>query len=398
MRKKVLIIPTMVLPIPDTKGGAIERLLTMLIEENEKEGLVDFYVLSVSEERAEKRAKIYKHTKLLYQKRSPIFIEKLFMYTYVGFRKVFGIRLPYFNPNYLGLPYLVKRLKPEVVVMEGSGGENLVSLLKWVDREKLFLHLHHEFSPNITLDKTYATVLSPSSFIKNRWDEKEHFLPQETRVVMNGIDEKRFLQKDFNKEEVRKKAGFSKDDFLILFCGRLIPEKGIKELISAFKKVSLPFAKLLVIGSADFGNNTETDFVTEIRAMIADEENIRHFGYVSNAEMKEYYRMSDILVVPTLIEEAAGMVAIEAMFCGLPIIATNTGGLPEYTGEAALLVEKNGITGKILAERLAEKMSYLYENREVLETMSLKGQEQAKNFTKNHYYKTYLKSIGIIEG
>ena len=51
-RKKIFLVSTMVLPLPDVEGGAIERLITMLIEQNEKYGLVDLVVISIYNEKA----------------------------------------------------------------------------------------------------------------------------------------------------------------------------------------------------------------------------------------------------------------------------------------------------------------------------------------------------------
>lgn len=397
MKKKILFIPTMVLPFPDTKGGAIERLMTMLIEENEKEALADFYILSVEDDEAREIARKYEHTEVIYRKRKSLFLEKVFMYTYVAFRKFFKISLPYFNPNYLIVPALVRKIQPDFVVMEGSGGENLSALSKLINREKLFLHLHHEFSPNSTLDKIYGTVLCPSAFIKERWFAHKHHLKQKAEIVFNGIDSERFLSGNLKKDKIREERGFQKEDFLILFCGRIIKEKGVRVLIDAFLKAKIPSSKLVIIGSPDFGNQSRTEFVGEIQSLTKEHSNISFLGYVKNEEMPVYYKMANLLMVTTLIEEAAGMVAIEAMCCGLPILATDTGGLPEYTGKAASIVIKDGLSENELSERLASELKRLSENQEKLKEMAELGVKQAQKFTKEQYYKSYMKSLGFIK-
>lgn len=392
MKKKVLIVPTMVLPVPDTKGGAIERLLTVLIEENEKHGLCELFVLSVKEERAEKKAEGYRYTRIFYRKRSPFVLERLFMYAYVACRKLFGQRLPYFDPNYLGVPRLVKKISPDLVIMEGSGGENLLSVKKLVGREDCFLHLHHRFPPNRTLDEIYGTVISPSRFLLECWEEESHVLPVNRELVFNCIDEERFRDSDEDREYLRKREGFRKEDFILLFCGRIIPEKGVRELLSAFRHLPIKEKKLLVIGNAGFGNEIETSFYREMRKEMEKDPRIRSLGYVENEQMRNYYRMADVQLIPSLCDEAAGLVAIEGMATGLPIIASISGGLPEYTGDAAIFVPKEGPE-----EALVHALLRLYEDKELRENLSRRGRERAELFTKERYYFDYMKALGIKE-
>ena len=191
-KKKILLISTMVLPLPDVEGGGIERLITMLIEQNEKHGLSELVILSRNSDKAEKIAERYKNTKIIYKKRKNKVIERLFMYTYVVFNKLLKIKLPYFDPNYLCLPRLVKKIKPDFISVEGSGGENCISLLKMMNRSNMYLHLHHKYLPNITLEKTFGNIISTSKFIENNWEKYSRKKDYKKEILYNCVDLLRF--------------------------------------------------------------------------------------------------------------------------------------------------------------------------------------------------------------
>ena len=389
-KKKILLISTMVLPLPDVEGGGIERLITMLIKQNEKHGLAELIILSRDSDEAKKNTKGYKHTKIIYKKRKNKIIERLFMYTYVAFNKILGIKLPYFDPNYLCLPKLVKDIKPDFISFEGSGGENCVSLLKIIGRSKMYLHLHHMYSPNNTLNKTFGNIISTSKFIEDNWGKYSHENNYEKEILYNCIDLSRFDSNIKDKYKIRKELGYDNKEFIVLFCGRVVEEKGVKELISAFLEADIVNSKLLVIGGHNAGSNSMLDYYNEVIDLCKGNDNIEHIGYVNNDKLKDYYMLSDVLVIPSLCEEAAGLVAIEGMACGTPIIAARSGGMPEYIGDAAIIIEKDD-----MVNNLVKQLKILSEDNNLREELSAKGRERAKLFPEERYYFEFMKIFGI---
>ena len=389
-RKKIFLVSTMVLPLPDVEGGAIERLITMLIEQNEKYGLVDLVVISIYNEKARYISTAYKNTRIIHKKRCNKLVEKLFMYTYVVFNKFFKIKLPYFDPNYLCLPKLVENEKPDYISMEGSGGENCVSLLRYMNRNKLYLHLHHMYSTNDVLDKTFGNIISASKFIEDNWAKAGHKDNYRSEILYNCIDSSRFAHSIKDKYTIRKELSYAQDEFIVLFCGRIVEEKGVKELIEAFLQADINKGRLLIVGCYNAGSNPDMNYYNQIVNMCNKENNIDYIGYIDNEKIRDYYMLSDILVIPSLCEEAAGLVAIEGMACGTPIVASRSGGMPEYLGSAAIIVEKEGII-----ENLTKQLNSLSKDSELRERLSLLGKKRAEMFYEERYYFEFMKIFGI---
>ena len=106
------------------------------------------------------------------------------------------------------------------------------------------------------------------------------------------------------------------DKFSVLFVGRLIEKKGVKQLCEA--AITLPNINFIFIGTGYIENY--------IKKMAELYNNIIYIGKVSNNKLNQYYGMANLLCVPSQYEEGFGRVSMEAVACGLPVIASNKGG------------------------------------------------------------------------
>ena len=149
--------------------------------------------------------------------------------------------------------------------------------------------------------------------------------------------------------------------------------------------------KLLIVGSPFFGRTQSSPFLRRLEQQAnALGDRVRFTGYVPNERLTEYYRLADLVCVPTLVEEAAGLVAMEAMACGRPVLATRSGGMPEYLeGSQAVLVDR----GPELAGQLSWAIRMLYEHPELRAQMGAAGAEAAQRFSPARFYDTFVQTV-----
>jgi len=399
--KKILLVAPQYYPIPAVKGGAVEVLITHLIDENEKHARGKLFVISKNDEEAKKIS--YKNTKVLYldseDGSSPLYKLTCF------FRKIVFNRLTkkIFKKSQYGFQELTffgyqckkiaKKIKPDIVVSESYDAvHRLWPLVKMVGKENFYYHLHYTKEEVLSVRKLIPNTIAISQFVLEHW-VKDKSLPGKNVVLFNGIDINVFTNKlsKNERDELRKVYGFKDDDFVILFTGRFRPHKGVLELLKAFELIKENNIKLLLVGSflseSKEHNIDESEFENNCLHIIKHNPNIIRAGNVDYQNINKYYFVSDIQVIPSMWEEGAGLVAIEGMASGLPLIITNSGGMPEYTGkECAIIVDRD----KNLIDNLSKSMIELYNNKELCKKMSEVGKSRAKLFSRENYCNNYM--------
>lgn len=151
-------------------------------------------------------------------------------------------------------------------------------------------------------------------------------------LIRAGVDENLF--RPINLKKAQKVTGINFDN-IILFVGRITKAKGLSILIKALSKVKEEFKKpikLVVIGGDVSGvmHSLEEEKEKKRLKTLIDryglEDDILFLGAVEREKLPFYYSLADVCVVPSLYE-TFGLVAVEAMSCGVPVIASKVGGL-----------------------------------------------------------------------
>jgi glycosyltransferase involved in cell wall biosynthesis len=172
-----------------------------------------------------------------------------------------------------------------------------------------------------------------SAWVYNNSDAVLVLSDQSRREILDlGIDENKVIRftywidlEHFSKvPSAKKKLGWE-NKFVVLSAGRLVPEKGILELLEAAKKWNGKIT--LVIAGAGPLENTVRDHVNKFK-------NIIYLGNIDSINMPLYYSAADLLIVPSVHEEGFGRIILESLACGTPVIGSNRGAIPEAMDES----------------------------------------------------------------
>ena len=150
-----------------------------------------------------------------------------------------------------------------------------------------------------------------------------------------GVDPEAFAPDPVARERVRRDPGIGPHDLCVGFAGRLVPEKGAGDLIHAI--AGLPELQVLLLG-----DGPERSRLEALVLAAGATERVRFVGHVPSTDMPEWLRAIDVLALPSRTTarwaEQFGRVLVEAMACGIPVVASRSGEIPHVLGDAGVLV------------------------------------------------------------
>ena len=231
-------------------------------------------------------------------------------------------------------------------------------------------------------DKTISELIVPTEKTKELFKEK-YKVNRNVYVIPTGIEiEKFYLEnnKNLNILEKRNSLGIAKDDFVILFVGRIGTEKnidlllnGLDKLIKLSKKI-----KLLIIGDGpDMGYYKEYVYKRKLG------KNVIFTGKVPWDSISEYYLIADIFATAS-VTETQGLTVIEAMAAGLPVVCIND---ESFTG--TIMNNVDGIIFNNLEEYI-EAITKLYQDRELLKNLGKKARIDAEKYSSEKFATSVL--------
>ena len=152
-----------------------------------------------------------------------------------------------------------------------------------------------------------------------------------TYVVHNGADDAVFYPAS---PETRPKNPIP----VVLFVGRLVPVKGVHVLMEAMRILQERKVKILcrIVGSSFLHGSKVTPYVRDL--LDKQPSNVEFKGFCAHTDVADQYRAADMLCCPSVWQEPFGNVNIEAMACGIPVVATRVGGIPEIAAEGGIML------------------------------------------------------------
>lgn len=158
------------------------------------------------------------------------------------------------------------------------------------------------------------------------------------KVIPNGID--------LSKYRHKRKADVTREK-LVLYIGRLEKRKGVKYLIDAFARLNEPNCKLIIAGEGPYRKKLES------RVIQLGLNTVEFLGYINESDKIELYRKADVFSSPAIYGESFGIVLLEAMACGTPIVAANNPGYVSVLQDRGMISLVNPKDTEQYARRLS---------------------------------------------
>jgi glycosyltransferase involved in cell wall biosynthesis len=188
------------------------------------------------------------------------------------------------------------------------------------------------------------------------------------RVLNPGVDTAAFYPDSIARRRLRESLGWNAEDPVVGFLGRLVEEKGIETIVHAFEQSTRPW-NLLIVGGGALEARIDS-LARQWRGRVQLVRAVRH------DEVPTYLSAMDLLCAPSRTrphwQEQFGRMLIEAMACGVPVLASASGEIPYVVGDAGVLIDENDL------EQWTETIDRLLEDGERRTDMARRGLERAR--------------------
>ena len=261
----------------------------------------------------------------------------------------------------------IKKKTPFVLTYHGDAHQNYGSLIRRMGISFYNNHLVKKFLSSAKV------IISPSKW----YVHESRFLREykyKTVVIPNGIN-----LEDFNvlysKKECREKLGLPIDKNIVLFVGSLIQYKGPDVLLRALPKIIEVFPDTLLVFVGDGRMRRE---LAELSKKLSVDRYVKSVGFAKESFKPLYYEAADLFVLPsTMSTESFGVVNLEAMASGLPIVASKIGGIPDLVKdhENGLLVPPRD------SDALADSITLILKDQDLKNKMSEDAQRKVKHYS-----------------
>ncbi|OGX61786.1 MAG: group 1 glycosyl transferase [Paenibacillus sp. RIFOXYA1_FULL_44_5] len=286
-----------------------------------------------------------------------------------------GMRPEVFNPHFALYAMLIDRrmLPPSVPIVTHFHGP-------WADESLIEGHGSTSDTIRVWMKKRIETTTyqrSDAFIVLSEYFRdiltREYGIDQEfVHVIPGAVDTSRFVPA-FNRDDVRQSLGIAPDDTLLFTARRLVRRMGIDRFISAFRIVQEhhPKARLCIAGDGYL----REELAQQIKSL-GLEHAVKLLGRVSADDFVKWYQAADLTVVPTIQLEGFGLVTVESLACGTPVIGTPVGG----TKEILQPFDERMLFPDATSDGMAHHV-----NRILSGMLELPSREQCRNYAVHHY-------------
>lgn len=394
-------------PVPASKGGAVPTLVEHLIKRNNELNIIDMEIVAYYDAEAEELSKKYANIKFRWIK-IPNVIKLMdnitFWITKTGFKKKKALSYK----NIFSLIYyiiesskIIKNTSYDKIVLENNIPLAwIIKLSKYCG--EYYYHFHNVPRINAKAKDVFNSCtgfLCVSRFVGNQIISKENAIgpidKNKVKILYNCVDiENLNIKLDTEmREKKRLQYGINSNEKVVLFVGRLSEEKGVDKILDALKLLPKN-VKALIVGSYLHGNSFKDDYQMKLFCLAKElEERVVFTGFVPHHKIGNIYQIADIAVLPSMWDEPAGLTMVEAMLCGIPVITTCSGGIPEYVGSYAVKLNRDNNIHENMANAI---YNILYNNIDVTDMVNNGIKRIKKEFNSNDYLMKFCYGINAL--
>ncbi|HOQ19130.1 glycosyltransferase family 4 protein [Methanothermobacter thermautotrophicus] len=217
-----------------------------------------------------------------------------------------------------------------------------------------------------------SAVITVSRDLRDKVVEEFGVDGERVHIINMGVDTDIFRPLD--RDKCRERLGLPLNRRVILFVGNIIPSKGVHYLIESLREVEVGGVKCIILGA-----HVDEEYLKTLRGMAESiNADVEFFEPVPYSEVAIWMNAADVFVLPSL-EEGFGLVALEALACGTPVIATATGGIREFVIDSETGYTVSPGDSSAIADRINSVLDPA--NSSKVDSMRKKGIRIARSFS-----------------
>ena len=302
----------------------------------------------------------------------------------------FGLSRPFVKSVYRPATHVIPRDFSGAIVAHNAPAP-LRMLRATAPKAKICLYCHNDLFETYTTAEARKTLASAdrifclSKYVADGIARRLGHHDPRIRVIHSGVDSARFSRSNSNPQV---------DAPTIAFVGRVIPEKGVDLLLKAAATLPDLEFRVKVVGSNNFNANEPLSAYESQLRRIAEliQDRVEFIPFVDRTKVVDVFRDASIYCAPSNWNEPFNLTILEAMSTGLPIVASDKGGIPEVGGDAILYFSPPNI------QQLANHIQMLITSSDAREEWGRKARQRAERFSWQSCYDHLINELSNDSG
>jgi glycosyltransferase involved in cell wall biosynthesis len=214
-------------------------------------------------------------------------------------------------------------------------------------------------------------VIVLSEFMKRQVMASHGIAPESITVIPGAADPAMFYP-PHDRKEIRRELKLSESCTILFTVRNLVPRMGLEHLLEAISMLGEERRNLLLLIGGEGQLRSQLEELVRSKGL---EDSVQLLGFVPEEQLAKYYQASDLVVMPTLQLEGFGLVTVEAMACGTPVMGTPVGAIPEVLSTVDPQLVTEGTDGQALGKTLQLLLKRFRDQPGERERLAKKGRE-----------------------